>query len=74
MRVAILCFEHFKASVMDGIYRAMLNKGTAHLERNIVLACFSVDYVPNSWQNVKVVFVLKFGKEPKGDQFDIIEG
>lgn len=60
---------------MDGIYPAMLKEGMEHLERplrNIFRGCLALGYVPSSWQQVKVVFIPKPGKDdysnPKNEE------
>lgn len=63
---AINSFQKYKSPGLDGIYPIMLQKGWDLIGKHIVniyKACLNIGYVPNKWQEVKVVFIPKPGKD-----------
>ena len=63
---AINSFQKYKSPGLDGIYPIMLQKGWDLIGKHIVniyKACLNIGYVPNKWQDVKVVFIPKPSKD-----------
>lgn len=64
-RAAIISFEHFKAPGKNDIYPTMPEEGIEYLEQliiNIFQVGVVLGYVPNFWQKVKIVSILRPGK------------
>ena len=62
---AIKLFSPFKASGVDGIFPALLQKGLDIILEpltRIYKACLAIGYVPLSWRTARVVFLPKPGK------------
>ena len=65
LRWAINTFEPYKAPGSDGIYPVLLQKGMRVLALplcKLLRACLALGYVPNCWQEARVVFIPKAGR------------
>ena len=59
---AISNFEPYKAPGSDGIYPVLLQKDMSVLSLplcKLMKACLAMGYVPNCWQDARVVFIPK---------------
>lgn len=66
VRWAIHSFEKYKSPGFDNIYPIMLQKGWNIMGEHIVniyKACLDLGHVPKKWNEVKVVFIPKPGKD-----------
>ena len=65
LRWAISTFEPYKAPGSDGIYPVLLQKGMRVLALplcKLPRACLAMGYVPDCWQEARVVFIPKAGR------------
>ena len=65
LRCAISTFEPYKAPGSDGIYPVLLQKGMRVLASplcKLLRACLVMGYVPDCWQEARVVFIPKAGR------------
>ncbi|XP_015190396.1 PREDICTED: uncharacterized protein LOC107073922 [Polistes dominula] len=70
IRWALDSFDGYKSPGTDGLFPALLQNGGDGLVKHLICvfrACLALRYVPKPWREVKIVFILKTGKD-KYDQ------